>query len=468
MARSLRSHLLAWLLGPLALLLAFNIALTLANAHKTAAVVNDRMLLGSARMIGQHVSYEDGLLEAEIPPAALELFQSGAGDEIFYRIARPDGRLVAGYTDLPGPPHRPEPDAAVYYDATVRGNAVRVVAYAQPVFGAPDDWVLIEVADTLRASGSLAQAIASHTLWQQAVLVALATLLGLASLRRAIAPLLRLRSQVLGRPAGTLEPLDTRRVPSELRSLADALNDYVGRLAQHMSAHRRFIGNAAHQLRTPLALLNTQAEYALGSADPESRELALSSMRESIRHSNRVVNQLLTLSVAEDGTPPAASGAEVDVRAVVRRVVEEMAPMAQSKAMDLGFEGPPSEARVRADPAMLKELVVNLVDNALRYTPRGGRVTACVEIIPGAVELRVEDDGPGIPEAERERVFERFYRLTHEVADGCGLGLAIVREIAATSGASVTLRDGPAGKGLAAIVRFPASAQRDASTNSVV
>lgn len=454
MRHSLRGKLLAWLLGPLVLLLTLNVALTVSNADRTATAVNDRMLLGAARMIGEHVSVEEGALQADIPPAALQLFESRAADDIYYRVATVDGILLAGYPDFPPPPRWPDSDGALHYDATVRGRQVRAVAYAQPVFSAPEAVVVVQVGDTLHGRQQLARAIGTDNLWQQWLLVAVTAVLLMIGLRHSLAPLLRLREQVRGRSPGALEPLDARGVPAELRTLTDALNDYAARLAQYVAAHRRFTDNAAHQLRTPLAVLRMQADFALKTGDPQARAMALRSISESLRQSTRVVNQLLMLSVAEHSDPAAPRETQADLVAVVRGVLEDLAPMANERRMDLGFESGEAALHVPVAPAMLRELVANLVDNALRYTPQGGVVTTVLRRVPGGVELRVEDNGPGIPAAERERVFERFYRLHQQETDGCGLGLAIVREIASAAGANVVLSEAAAGRGLAACVTF--------------
>jgi two-component system, OmpR family, sensor histidine kinase TctE len=245
-----------------------------------------------------------------------------------------------------------------------------------------------------------------------------------------------------------------------------AINDYVARLDRHMSAQRRFIANASHQLRTPLTVLNTQVSYALRSAEPVEIRDTLQALRGGVQQGIHVVNQLLTLSSAEFRADQADLQTTIDLAAVARSVIENLATLAQAKSIDLGFEHDGGPTPVRATPHLLDELVANLVDNALRYTPAGGIVTVAVASRPDAVELRVEDNGPGIPPAERERVFERFYRLHHDGAKGCGLGLSIVREIAAASDAQVVLSEPVSGPGLVVTVTFPVRAQRAAATNS--
>jgi two-component system sensor histidine kinase TctE len=267
-------------------------------------------------------------------------------------------------------------------------------------------------------------------------------------------PVLRLRDQVLRRKPGTLEPLDAASAPQELTPLVDAMNDYVRRLDEHMSAHGRFIAYASHQLRTVLTVLNTQVSYALSNADPAARDDALHGIRDGVQQGIRLVNQLLLLFSAEAGAAQPLREAEVDLAEVVQRVLEELAALAQSRNIDLGFEQKGDATTVRGTPSMLHELVANLVDNAIRYTPPGGMVTAAVLGSASGVTLRVEDNGPGIPADQRERVFERFYRLHDDGPGGSGLGLPIVREIAAASRADVRLSDPPSGNGLIVSVTF--------------
>ncbi len=454
---SLRAQLLGWLLVPLALYAASSAWFTYRNASDTATVVHDQLLLGSARMIAEQVRFDDGGLQVVIPPAALELFQSSENDRVYYRIAAGSGSLLAGYAELPLPPEPVNVEESIYFDAMFRGESVRIVAFAQPVFAAPDQGpVLIEVAQTLRSRTALTNQLWTHTLGQQFLILALAVLMVLVGLRRGLQPLLRLRERVQRRRPGALEPLDAAPVPNELAPLVHAINDYVRRLDDHASAHSRFIANASHQLHTPLTLLNTQVSYALRSTDAASKDDALRAIHESIKHGIRVVNQLLTLSAAEAAMRHSRRQSDLDLVDVVKRVLEESAAGAQAKHIDLGFEQYGGPAIVRALPAMLHELVANLVDNALRYTPAGGIVTAVVEASDKVNILRIADNGPGIPLEERERVFERFYRLQQDRSDGCGLGLPIVREIAAASGAQVSLSDPPAGTGLIVTVTFPA------------
>jgi len=452
--KSLRLQLLAWLLVPLPLLVLLNTWLSFRHASQTATTVQDRMLLGGLRIIAEQTYYRAGELHVEVPPAALELFESASDDRVYYRVLSPRGTLLLGYPELASPAAPPRSEEFTHFDATMRGEPVRVAVLAHPLIGAPEsEAVLIEVAQTLHANGELASQIWRQAIQHQVIILALAILLVWLGLRFGLAPLLRLHDAVLERRPGTLEPLDAAAVPQELAPLVQALNEYVRRLDRHMAEHGRFVAYASHQLRTALTVLNTQVTYALSSADAASREEALRAMRDGVRNAIRLVNQLLTLFVAEAARQAGEREAQLDLAPVVKQVLEELAAAAHAKSIDLGFEQRGS-ALVRGSAPMLHELVANLIDNAIRYTPDRGVVTAVLEASEARVTLRIEDNGPGIPIEQRERVFERFYRL-HDAAEsgGCGLGLPIVREIAAASGARVALSEPPGG-GLAVSVVF--------------
>ncbi|AMP01079.1 his Kinase A domain protein [Collimonas arenae] len=453
---SLRIQLLAWLLVPLILFVAFNTWVTYSNAVDMATVVHDRMLLGSARIIAEQIRYEDEAVQVVIPPAALELFQSDSHDRVYYRVVAANGTLLAGQPDLPVSPRMRRNEESQYFNATFRGDPVRIVAFSQPVFGAPEQGpVLIEVAQTQHSYKTLSDRMWEHTMQQQLAILVLVGALLLLGLRHGLAPMMRLRDRVQRRKPGTLEALDTAPVPAELAPLVHAINDYVQRLDDHMSAHGRFIANASHQLRTPLALLNTQVSYGLRSSDVEGKDAALRAINKGVQHGIRLVNQLLTLSNAETGIGRPLRQTDVNLIEIVQVVLEELATLAQTKHIDLGFEFDCTSVMVHATPSMLEELVANLIDNALRYTPAGGRVTVAVTSGEQRVLLRVEDNGPGIPATERQHVFERFYRLNEERSDGSGLGLAIVREIALASNAEIALSDPQQGHGLIVTVSFP-------------
>jgi two-component system sensor histidine kinase TctE len=240
-----------------------------------------------------------------------------------------------------------------------------------------------------------------------------------------------------------------------LRPLVTALNQYMERVRKQMSAQRRFIQNAAHQLRTPIATLTTQASFAVRTTNEDDRNEVLVSLKSTAMQLSRLAAQLLTLSRAEPGSRrPRAD--RVDLAEAGKQVLESLAGKAFDRNIDLGFDLKTENATVSGDGTMLREMIVNLVDNALSYTPQGGMVTLSIDGQNGQVRIMVEDNGPGIAVAEREHVFERFYRVPGTVAEGSGLGLAIVREVADAADGDVQLQETKGG-GLTVIVTLPAA-----------
>ena len=456
MARSLRSRLLGWVMLPLLGAVAVDGWISHRDASATATVVQDRLLLGSARIVAEQLHLEDGAFQDHVPPAALELFESAEIDRVYYRVTTGGGQIVTGYAELALPGVALQPEMPVFFDTVVRGAPVRAVAYLQPVLADPGvQPVLVQIGQTMNGHAALARKLWLHTMGQQLLLLALVAALVLFGLRQGLLPLLRLRDVVAEREPGSLEPLSFHAMPAELSPLVEAINEYARRLDQYAGAQRVFIQNAAHQLRTPLTLLTTQVSYALRSGDSPGREESLAAIRNTVQQSGRLVNQLLTLSAVEAQDRAEPVEAEVALDAVIRKVLEDLAGQAQAKDIDLGFEqagtGP---TVVAAQRLAVREIAMNLVDNAIRYTQPGGMVTTRIEASSDGVTLVVEDNGPGIAPSERERVFERFYRIHDGDSAGSGLGLPIVREFASRIGASVELRTSASGQGLTVAVRF--------------
>jgi two-component system sensor histidine kinase TctE len=462
MGHSLRGRLLAWVMLPLAGAVVFDGVVSRQNAEATAAVVQDRLLLGSARIVAEQLRFEDGSIQDPIPPAALELFQSSDIDHVYYRVITSDGHTVTGYPEFQLSEARLQPETSQFFDSVVRNQAVRAVVYLQPVLTETGiQPVRVQIAQTLQGRSTLAKSLWMQAMVQQLATLALVALLVWLGLRNCLKPLLQLRDAVLMRRPGSLHALEIEAVPVELSPLVDAINEYALRLEHHTGVQQAFIQNAAHQLRTPLTLLTTQVSYAIRASDAAGRSESLHAIRQTVQQSVRLVNQLLTLSSAQVLGPGEFHGEQGRLDDVVRRVLEDMAGRAQSRRIDLGFEATASGILVCGHAVTLREIVMNLVDNAIRYTPVGGIVTTRITVDPVAVTLTVEDNGPGIAEEEREHVFQRFYRIDDSDSDGCGLGLSIVKEFAAALDAKVTLRTPSSGVGLAADVAFlPARGSR--------
>lgn len=457
MSRSLRAELLAWLLLPLVAVVAFNGWSLHRDAMRTADLITDRTLLASARVIAEQVKEADGRIEALIPPSALEMFASPDRDKVIYRVLSPSGELIAGFPDVVAPPAQLRGLEPAYYEGTFRTEAMRAVALAQPVISklAGGD-ALVIVATTLHGRDRLVDEIWQTSLRDQLLLVGIAALLALLGLRRGLAPLLRLRDELRNRDPESLKALDRNGVQGELRPVIDALNHALERVQAYIALQRRFVADASHQLRTPLATLKTQIAMARRDDDPQTRHEALEAIDGGVDGMTRLVNQLLTLARAEPGGA-ALRKDSLDFNEVTRAALESLAGIAFDRAIDLSFEAAPAALPIHGHVTLLRELVLNLVENALRHIPQGGAVTVKLEQGEAGILLVVEDNGPGIPEADRERVFQRFHRLAPANVEGTGLGLAIVREIVTAHDGTIALMETQPPPGLHVEVRLPAA-----------
>jgi len=449
MSESLRVQLFAWVTVTLIIAICVNLYLSFRSASATADLVTDHTLMASARVIAEAVHVDTGgTVQVDIPPAALEMFDTGYQDRVFYRVITAWGSLIAGFPDLPKPKA-----AETGEDSLFRGEGVRIITLNHPIVGLnADSEISVTVAVTQNSQHALRQSLWLADFGKQLVLVLLAGVVTIFGLQRGLAPVLRLRDAVRARGRDRLDPLPSDMVQTELRPLVGALNDHMERVQNQMAAQRRFVSNAAHQLRTPLALLSTQASVAAREDDADRRDEALQALRNSTRQVTRLASQLLTLSRAEPGSRRPRQD-RVELVEAARQILEGYFEEALTRNIDLGLEAE-APVSVSGDGTMLREMIVNLVDNALRYTPPDGTVTVAISRAEGKALLTVEDSGPGIPEDERSQVFERFYRIIGMTAEGSGLGLAIVREVVDGAGGTVVLGRSREG-GLLVTVELP-------------
>ena len=461
---SLRGQLLRWLLIPLLVLVALNSVSLYRDALEAADIAYDRSLLASTRALAERVSVRDGKVVADVPYVALDSFETDTLGRIFYRVTGLRGETVSGYADLPPVPAnvpRSElyPALVRFYHADYNGEPVRIAALLQPVF---DDSMrgiaLIQVGETLDARRALSRRILINTLARQALLVlAVGTLVWFA-VRLVLQPLMRLKNEVETRPLSDLSDVDPALVHREVRPLVGAMNGAMGRLQELIAGQRRFIADASHQLRTPLTVLKTQAELALRENDPAAMRDIVRSIAATTDSTVHLANRLLTLARIEHGGDSAAL-MPVSLTQVARQVGLELALPAVQKSIDLALEAP-QDAPVQGHALLLHELVSNLLDNAIRYTPVGGAVLLRVSEQGSTVLLEVQDSGTGIPEPERDKVFAPFYRAAAALETnpgGTGLGLAIVRDIVALHGGAISLDGSETGQGLKVMVRLPAA-----------
>jgi len=451
----LRKQLLAWLLIPLLLLLAVDTLISYWVAQRFSQRAHDRALVEIARDISLHLKAVDGRVTLDLSADALDILLGDLTDRIFFEVTGPTGRPLGGEA-IEGPPDG-DSSHEVFYGGSVRGLHVRIVQIAidsDVPAGRPA--AVVRVAETELKRNRLAREILLSVVLPQALLIVVALVVVWLGVVRGLAPLERLRIAVAARSRTDWSPIVASDVPGEVRPLLAATNDLLSRLDSALTLQNRFIADAAHQLKTPIAVLKTQLELAMREDDPARMRESLGTAKAGHDRISRVVSQLLSLARNE----PEASGSvpmvRLDLNALALDVAAMWVPEALKRRIDLGFEGADAPVMVRGDASRLRELLDNLVDNAVRYSHDGGRVTLRVSAHPHPV-ARVSDDGPGIPHEERQRVFERFHRLLGSAAGGSGLGLAIAREIARIHSASIDLQDDADGVGNTFSVTFPST-----------
>ncbi len=460
--RSLFGEILDWMLTPLLLLWPLSLALTWFVAQGIASKPFDRALEFNLQALTQFVANQNGKVSFNLTPQARDLLRADDSDLVYYQVVDHRGKLVSGEADFPAPRESGagEPGLVQLRDDVVRGDEVRV-AYTWLVRDNPEQLVLMQVAETRGKRSTLAAEIIKGVMVPQFVILPLAVLLVWLALVRAIRPLNELEQRIRARKPDDLSPIEESAIPQEVAPLVSSINDLLTRLKASLTTQRRFLADAAHQLKTPLAGLRMQAELAQRESDPAEIRGSLQQIARSSSRATHTVNQLLALARAET-TGRTLPSARVDLARLVRGVVRESVPRALEHGIDLGCEGPeevPEDCLMDGNPILLQEMVRNLVDNAINYSGRGGIVTARVLIDPfsGVQILQVEDNGPGIPENEREFVLQPFYRALGTNVDGSGLGLTIVQEIAQQHGATVLIDSAHPDRspsGLLASVRF--------------
>lgn len=442
--RSLFGEILDWMLTPLLLLWPITLALTWLVAQNTAGKPFDRALEHSVNALSQLVMVREGRVSFSLPGPAREILRADDSDQIYFQVRRGNGDLLAGEHDLPLPQETASTDGQVRLrEDMMQSKEVRVAYRWTAVSTQPPEWVLIQVAETLEKRKTLAAEIVKGVMVPQFVTLPLAVLLVWLALVRGIRPLAQLERRIRARKADDMSPLDEHSVPEEVAPLVSSINDLLSRLKASLSTQKRFLADAAHQLKTPLAGLRMQADLAQRQADAEELKRSLQQIGRASVRATHTVNQLLALARAET-SGRSLTTARVELVDVVSEAIQESLARALEKQIDLGYEGPQTGqalSTLEGNATLLREMVRNLIDNAINYTPEGGQVTVrlLVDAATGSPIVRVEDTGPGIPQAERERVFQPFYRALGTNVDGSGLGLAIVAEIARQHGATVSL-----------------------------
>ncbi|WP_082493913.1 sensor histidine kinase N-terminal domain-containing protein [Massilia sp. Leaf139] len=455
---SLFGEILDWMLAPLLLLWPMSIAITYLVAKSIANQPFDHALEDRVTVLAQQVREVDGAIDTRLPASARDILRADDIDSVYFQVLDAAGRHVDGDRELPRPRDDDsgadgDKDGAVHFrNAVLHGNPLRV-AYlyinldplappdsASPAFPRK---ALVQVAETLDKRAMLANEIIKGVILPQFIILPIILALVWFALSRGLSPLAELQERIRARPSDDLSPIDSRQVPEEISPLVGSLNDMLGRLSQTIDMQKRFIADAAHQMKTPLAGMRMQSELALRQENPDEIHRSLEQLAKSSESATRLVNQLLALARAENQPHAGLAFEEIDLAGLARGVVQDWVQASFAHRIDLGYEAQDEDVRIAGNALMLRELLSNLIDNALRYTPAGGSVTVRVRRDGEQALLEVEDTGPGIAPHERAHVFERFYRILGSNTPGSGLGLAIVREIAGQHGAEVDIFNNP-------------------------
>jgi two-component system sensor histidine kinase TctE len=432
---SLRRQLLLWLLLPQLVLWAGGGLLTYRIALSYAEKGIDQSLTQSVRALARQVKPVGSGLLIDFPKAAQDVLEQDPDDRISYMVSSPPGQFLLGNQRLP-PPTQPPLVAGdpVFYGGVLDGRPLRIVALDLSYGETSAPQILrVQVGKGLAVQQRIARELVADMLVPLLALGVLLSLLVYGGIRRGLAPLTRLTAQLENRSVNALSPIGMTQAPSEVHALVLAINGLLDEVARSVHQEKRFINDAAHQLRTPLAGLISQVELAQRETADPVLGARLNKVLTGAERSAHLVHQLLTLARTET----TARRESLDLAALAREVAREWTPKAVAAGVDLGFEGE-AHRTIQGDALQLREALANLIDNALRYTPRGSAVTLRVEAAGAQTRLSVEDNGPGLSDEDRAHVFQRFWRAS-EQPGGCGLGLAIVREIARRHGGDATV-----------------------------
>ncbi len=440
--------------------------------NRYANLAYDRALSDDVATLANQVEIRNGELHVNLPQAARAWLIADQGDEVRYRVIDlKNHRILDANGNLGNSDNKEHIQGQAYFRDETIGNTDFRIAYMRRVVD-PSDWpVLVEVGESLGNRNKMNRQIVAAAVLLISTMIAVAVWLVRQGVKKALAPLAQLEQEAALRSSSNLLPLDPMLAPHEVRGLIRSINQMMRRVSESIDSQNRFIANAAHQLRTPVAGLRLQAQIALKGGSPETVSSSLRDIEDSATRAAHLIEQLLVLSKADAASGLDLTSELVDLTNLAQRVIEHFIPQAIRNNIDLGFDGPADGVIVRGNEILLHELLSNLVDNALRYgkpiRDRGttaGQVTVSVRYEKDEVLLSVADEGPGVSEVEQDRLFQRFYRpdsATSSQTNGAGLGLAIVKEIADRHDARIVISSTPISQegsecgGCTITIRFP-------------
>lgn len=450
---TLLAEILVWLLIILLMGWSIGVVMIYNVTGKFANEPYDVVLSNNVQALANLVGFSAGRITINLPRAARDILVTDPQDKVYFQIVDLKGTLLVGDAEVPWVPSTEniEFERVFLRDDEIGEDEVRVAWLFKRM--APDgEPLLIQVAETRNKRSGMAARIVSSVIVPQFAIVPIAVLLIYFAVSRGITPLHRLQDELRERRPSDLSPISLKNIPAEIRPLIEALNDTMARLDASMVEQRRFVADAAHQLKTPLTGLRTQAELALRETAPERLQACVRQMLHAVERLADMTQKLLMLARAEAMSTQAALLETVDLASLVPEVAREWGPQAMQKGIDMSFANFTHTSEVRGNARLLHELFANLIDNAIRYTPKDGSVAILLHHDDGLC-VDIDDSGIGIAMEERDKVFDRFYRVLGTHTDGSGLGLSIVREIAALHHVDISLGESALG-GTRVRVRF--------------
>jgi two-component system, OmpR family, sensor histidine kinase TctE len=455
---SLKSGFLLGLLVPVSCVaIAVAVGGSLVISH-VVEVTHDRLLKGSLLAIAERLAVDDGEITVDLPRVALGMLETQSDDSIFYKVSV-DGQTVTGYDDLPLPRSATlEPEQPIFWDDSYRGNAIRIAAVARHVYGTARP-VLVAVAETEHARHQLWREMIRELALAEIVLLSVVAVLTWVAVERGLGPLAQLKRQIDRRGitgSKDFQPLDLHLVPKEALAPAQAINELLDRVSFATQILRQFTADASHQMRTPLAALRTHLDLLKRrlAGSSEMTQMVMEVDAQVVRL-DRMISQLLTLARADEDALVRSPAERISLVTKAKQVLALRAQSAAARNIELQLEVEQDEMYVEANELLIDEIFGNVIDNAIRYGPAGGVVIARLSRDGASAVVDIEDDGPGIPPTERQKVFERFYRIARaDGPDGSGLGLSIVRVLLDRMSGSVELGEGKRLGGLRVTMRF--------------
>lgn len=434
----------------------------MSRAH--ADHVYDEQLINSADSVIGRLRLKGGAIDVDLPASVISILRHNFKDKFYFQIISPGGKLIDGDADLPRPKVLPSSDEPIFAYDYVNGQQVRTAIQRAVVQEAPANLVFVLVAETIDSRKALASEMLVEMILTQLLFIIVGSAAVFFGISRGLSRLKLLEQELSSRSAEDLAPLSEDNAPVEVRPLVRAINELIQSLREDLESKQRFISNAAHQLRTPVAGLKTYVGLLKKQKTDENTAELIDQLDLGADHTTHLVNRLLSLAKSERSGQ--LKFCLIDLNKLAAQAALSLAPEAAKKDIELSLEAEENIAFIMGDTVSILELITNILENAILYTPAHGAVRVLVES-GETVRLSVEDTGPGIPQAEQEHVFERFYRVLGTGTSGSGLGLSIVKEIARSHNAIVQLGTGAGGIGTKVTVDFVRAANEELLSDKI-